>query len=260
MSNIKIFDVNYVEYNNNITGTNLNTATALYAYDNHSDKGLCEFSTQTGSFECNWLSSTFFYIKDFFLNNTNIENGSFSVHTGTSWSTIVSFVVSGTSHYYSHASTIQAYKVGFSYTTTQDSISAYVGEFVSTVEKFSLNCNPSRILPKISDVGQGNNIWDGAVQWNGRETYFSCDLDWGFLQGTIGSVANTDLENMTELSRQKPSFLLWLNGNTTTYPDIRPWRKEDLYKCKLLNNTTYEPVRPNLIHVINAKFSAQEVV
>ena len=71
------YDINYGEFAS-ITGTNLNTSTAVYAYDNRSDAGNVTWNTTTGSFTYDFGQSV--QLDSFFINNHNWQTGEIGIY------------------------------------------------------------------------------------------------------------------------------------------------------------------------------------
>src|SRR3990167_1614466 len=257
-NSMAFFDINYNKYAS-VTGTNLNTSTAVYAYDNRSDLGNVTWTSQAGTYIADYGSGTFFYADSFFINNHNFASGNLQVYTGTSYLTIASFAnLTTNAYHYQHNATITAYRVQFVVNYTQAGEAARAGELITTEKRFSLVDNPSRYVPLIRPIGQGNVLFDGRMIWNDRSNIFEADISWEYLQGDSNTLTNTDLQNMTELARRRTSFLFWPNANNDLV-NMSTWRKEDVYKVKILDDATYEFVSPGLQHVIRASYKFMEV-
>ena len=83
-------------------------------------------------------------------------------------------------------------------------------------------------------------------------------MQWRHLQGDPNTLTNTDLQNMTELARKKTSFLFWPNANND-FVNMFTWRKQDIFKCKITNDTEYEFSANNLDYMLNSKFILWEI-
>lgn len=260
MGGATFFDVNYLEYSS-ITGTNLQTASAAYAVDNRSDLGFMTFSDQSGTVVFDFGSSTSFILTDIFVNNHNFDSHNIAIYTGTTWSTIASYsnYTLAATHYSFSSQTV--FNVQIKFLSTQDGNPGQVGEIIATRKRFELENNPSSLEPLLIPNGNENNLDNGLAIWTertDRANVFQCNLGWDLVEGSTVMVG-TDYHNISELVRQRTSFLFWYNGSTTTYPNIRPFRPQDLYKCKIFQAVNYTPL-PQLISYGNRhKYVLKEV-
>jgi hypothetical protein len=257
------YQINYGEYADIITGTSLDTASAAFGYDNRSDGGNVTWNAVSGDLTYNFGdTSTFFYVDSFFINNHNWKSGNIQVNTGSAWSTITSFANQTTSaYYYKHTSTLTGYQVRYVCTDTQDSSTAYAGELIATAERFQLNYNPSKYVPTLSPTVKAKQLYNGLTIANkiaDRENVFSAEVGWGYLFGEENTLTNTDLQNITELARENNAFLFWPNGDSE-FLNMRTWRKDDLYKCKILGEVKYEFPSPAIAYAIIADYEFIEV-
>nr|AKH46014.1 hypothetical protein [uncultured marine virus] len=295
---MKFFDMNYLEFSSNsITGSNLNTQTALdYAYDNRSDTGLVGWTAANGTVVFDF-SGTTYHVDSIMLANHNFLNLNVLIHTGSG----LYLTVSGSSNATQTTDTFYlnfppSYVGGFKleFSTTVDSLSATCGEIILTKQKFELHTNPDKYKPKLNPTGVSKQLWDGSVVYNqsgDRKNAFSADLGYSFLEnmegntmvwGTttgdpIGGVWGTisgapigdaweeyggkffgDLENLSELARTRVSFLFWPNSNNKDL-GMYSWNKRDIFKCKILNQVTYEFPAPNMTNFIIADYELTEV-
>lgn len=254
-NNMTFFDTNYGEFAS-ITGTNLDTSTAQYAYDNRPTP-FVNFNSTSGEFIADFGASTF-WSNRLLLANHNLQNFSFAINTGSAWDTVTTYTNNTeTTVVFSLTSTlpISDYKVIFS--TTIDSLAGYFGEFILTKEKFQLNYNPNSYVPKMIPVGVEKTLWGGKKVFNRRDDVFNADIGWTFLQGDPNTLTNTDLQNVTELFRKNTSFLFWPNANND-FVNMKTWRKEDIFKCKVIDSVSYEFPAPNLDYIVKAKYTIQE--
>lgn len=258
-NNIIVMDINYLEFAS-FTGTHLHTETASYARDNRS-ADLVDFSTCTGTFVADFGVGGYFNIDTFILANHNLVDFYFQYYTGTAWVTYGSAYTSNsatTTYYNSGSVTSYIQDVQVVFTKTVNSEPAYFGEFIATKKKFQLAYNPSGYEPQMESNGPFKKLWTGKQVYNERSDNFTAVLQWRHLQGDPLGATNTDLQNMTELARKKTSFLFWPNANND-YISMFTWRKQDIFKCKITNDTTYEFSANNLDYMLNSKFIIWEM-
>lgn len=256
--NMLFFDTNYGEWAS-VTGVNLHTETAMYAYDNRSSN-LVDFSTCTGEFVYDFGTDGYYNLNTWIIANHNLVDFNVQNYTGTAWYTVTAYSNnSATTNYYNNASTsTQITDTKIVFTKTVNSDPAYFGEFIATKKKFQLNYNPSTYVPSINPVGISKTLWDGRSVFNQRSDAFSANLGWGFLIGDANTLTNTDLQNVTELFRKKTSFLFWPNADNT-FPNMFTWRKQDIYKCKCLEAVNYEFPAAGLTYIVKANYTIREV-
>jgi len=259
---MSIFDINYGELNASITGTNLNTSTADFAFDNRSDAGNTTWTSISGTFHYDWGTSAGLVISDIFINNTNMETGYVELWTGTAYAVAASYTSIATSSIHMSFTTVTSVsRVRITNSTTASpSATAYAGEIIATRRKFTLGRNPNRYRSIISPVLVQKNTWDGRTIFNERSRsngVFSAEIGWDFLEGAASN--STDAVNITELARKRTSFLFWPNAGNANQDGVFTWRGEDMYKCKIGDAVTYEFSNNNLTNYISTDFLIQEI-
>lgn len=251
--NMIFYDVNYNQYYEFYTGAAINSVSVDYAIDNRSDAGLTTFNAGSVcvlDFRYFPVADTTsrYYITDIFINNHNLGTLDVWKYTGTVWNSLPGAYRTNytESSYHISFPTVAVQGVRLLGVGPQASGSnLYLGEFIATRKKFQLNFNPSRFSYNNIAIGTENVLWDGRKSWSERANLYSADLGWDYAVGDLNSMTGTDLQNLTELSRQRTEFLFWPNaGNTSGYPNIWGWRPNDVYKCRVSHNATYEtPIR-----------------
>lgn len=260
--NMMFFDINYLCYYKDLSGSTFyNTDTVDYAIDDRSDKGYFTFNTMTGAEVCFvYDTSTYFYIKDFFILNHNFQNGSIAIHTGTGWYTITTYAgLTTNAYYYSHATTLTAYGVSFKILATQDDEVGKAGELIATLKKFQLNLNPDQFTYADVPINQQTTLRSGKTIFSEIDNVYVAKLHYEHLLGDFLSMAGSDLQNLTELSRQRASFLFWPNAYNLAYPDMWGMRPQDMYRCKFVDAMQYDFPEPSRIDILRADFTMKEV-
>ena len=263
LNNQLFFGLNYGEFAS-ITGTNLNTVTAYFAYDYRSDTGMVNFNSTTGEFIYDFGSGTSFNIDSMLVLNHNFQNFSLAVtltNTGV-WTTLTAYTNQTiTSHYYNIGSSTIVYDAKVNYTSTQDGAVGQMGEFIVTIKNFQLAYNPDIYQPKMTPIMTKNILWTGkGVFAKKAESYFTANIGWSALQGNANYVGNTDLQNVTELARKNTSFIYWPNANNTTQ-NLYTWRAQDIYKCKISSPVVYEWYDKSVDYIIKGTgFLIEEIV
>jgi len=257
-NNMLFFDLNYGEFAS-VTGTNLQTETAQFASDNRS-ADLVDFSTCTGEFIYDFGAGGYFNLDTWAITNHNLVDFYVQFYTGTTWVTYGDTYTanSATTTYYNSGSItsyIEDAKIVI--TKTVGSEPAYFGEFIVTKKKFQVKRNPSSYDPVIQSGGIVKSMWDDRIKYNEKSDVFKTVIDYSFLEGDANTITNTDLQNMTELSRKKTSFLFWPNANNEN-PNMFTWRKQDIFKCKMTNDTGYEFSANNLDYMIKGRYIVEE--
>lgn len=253
LNNFMFFDINYGEYAS-ITGTNLSTATSMYAYDNRSDTGLVDFTDVTGEFIYDFGSNTSIIADTLLLANHNFSAFSFAVAltaTGT-WTTLTAYTgQTVNTAYYNIGSLTTIYDAKVTFTSTQTG-TGYFGEFIVTKKKFTIDTNPNIYSPKLSPMMSGNQMYTGKQVFSKRaDNVFSAEIGWDILQGSNVGLTNTDLNNVTELIRRNTSFIFWPNGNNFTQY-VYTMRPQDIYKCKCVDSVGYEYFSDSIDYMIKA--------
>jgi len=201
-----------------------------------------------------------FYLKDFFICNHNFQNGRIAVYTNAGWQTITSFNNLTTNMlYYSHESTLQAFQFRLVFSTTQDNYAGRMGELIATKKKFQLNNNPDAFSYVSLSIGKETTLRSGRSVYNEIDDVYAAQLNFEHLMGDFVSMTGSDLQNITELSRQKASFLFWPNANNAGYPDLWGMRPTDIFRCKFINSTAYEFPNPSRIDIGKGNFALKEV-
>ena len=257
-NNMLFFDMNYGEYAS-ITGTNIVTETVDYGRDNRSDS-LVEFNDYSGEYVFNFTATTgYFEIDSLLVSNHNFLNVNLQLNTGTAWYTANSYsALSASDIYLELSATVQCYGAKLAYTAVQDSTTTgFLGEFIVTKKKFQLGCNPNTYVPTFETFGPEKKSWDGKLVFNERSDIFSANMGFNFLEGDANTLTNTDLQNMTELARKKTTFLFWPNANND-FVNMYTWRKQDIFKCKIMGVVSYEFSASNLTNYIKATFDIVE--
>ena len=153
------------------------------------------------------------------------------------------------SYYYNNAGTIAAVGVKFEFTSTQDSLTGTAGEIIATKQKFALSRNPSKYIPSKTPILKTNRLYNGPIVSTRVGDYFEAQIGWSMLLGDPNTLTNTDLQNVTELARQNISFLFWPNANND-FLNLQTWRKEDVFKCKINDQVSYEFADPDTRSII----------
>ena len=252
---MKFFDINYGEFAS-VTGTNLNTSSAAYGYDNRSDAGNVTWNSVTGDLIYDFGNTL--AVDSFFINAHNWAAGSIMYGDSLTSTLTVFSNLTTNAYFYKHASTITTKKVKFTFSSTQDSNPGYAGELIATKQKFQLNYNPSTYRPMLNPIGVQKQLYNGKTIWNETSNIFNAEIGWNFLMGAVNTLTNTDLQNVTELVRQRSSFLFWPNAGNS-FVNMNTWRPQDVYKAKILDVTTYEFPSPAIDYAIMADYTIQEV-
>lgn len=179
-------------------------------------------------------------------------------NTGLTDTTLTTFNLTTSAYYYKHTSTIGCVGVTYVFSSTQDSANGRAGELIASKQKFQLVTNPSKYSPKLLPLGVEKRLFSGKTIWNESGDYFSANIGWSFLLGTPNTLTNTDLQNVSELARQRTSFLFWPCGGSDSI-NIRTYRLEDAYKCKLYDGVSYEFPSPAIDYAIVADYRIEEV-
>ena len=173
-----------------------------------------------------------------------------AMYTSTSsFATLTAFSLTSNSFYYNHPSTISTSQVRYSFTSTQDSLTGTAGEIIATKQKFALSRNPSKYIPSKTPILKTNRLYNGPIVSTRVGDYFEAQIGWSMLLGDPNTLTNTDLQNVTELARQNISFLFWPNANND-FLNLQTWRKEDVFKCKINDQVSYEFADPDTRSII----------
>jgi hypothetical protein len=188
--------------------------------------------------------------------NHNFLSGSVDILVGGTWTSIFGFGFADNAVVNSGTFQSQYFRVNFSYTF--DGNVGQCGEIVLTNKKFQLNYNPSGYNHGITNQYIENQLWSGLVNRTEISQLFNAVLAYELLQGDDSGMVDTDLQNLTELARNKQSFLFYPNGNSTDYPMAYGWRKRDIYKCKIMNDYNFTTPLPYMT-IITASYELREV-
>jgi len=251
------FDINYLEYYSYYTGTSLYSETSYFGIDNRADVTV-DFSTVTGSlyYKCD----DYYEVDSFFVNKHNLKNFSLVANTGTAWFTLTTYTNNTLgSTYHPVSVTANYYGLGVTFTATQDSLPAYIGEVIMSKKKFQLLRNPNEYVPAMADDGNFKRLYGGRSTYSTKGNYFTAKIGWKMLSGDANTYTSSDLQYMTELARRKTTFLFWPNANNE-FVNMYTWQKHHLFKCKIVNqNTPYEFSGKNLMNKIKADYTIEEV-
>jgi hypothetical protein len=179
-----------------------------------------------------FASSVSYNIDTLFITGVseNIIDFSVSLNTGTAYfSYTVISITSGFGYVSIPAQNIYGLRLstrmgGFSAT-------AMVGEVIATKKLFSLTNEPSKITTKLNPTGYTKKLINNQEVFNKIGDKFSCELQWDFLFGEQNTSTVADLQKITELVKDKPSFLIWINDNND-YLKVKTMRPQDIYKVR----------------------------
>ena len=254
INNFVFYDTNYLYDASVASGTSYSTATVGYVYDSRSDAGNLLYTTETASLVFD-LGQTL-TMSDFAIFNHNIT-GVLQVSTGTSWQTVLTCTAGAdTTRIY----TITGRYIRMTTNSTTTGEPAYIGELLCTQQKFKLKCNPNMYVPNILPIGNRVDLYNGRSLWQEIGDQFTAQLGYDYLVGDFDSMTGTDLQNLTELCRQKVSFIFHAYGSgTSNNPDLYSYRKKDIFKCKIFDSTSYEMASTSFDDIIRARYNLVEV-